>query len=522
MIYPLFKIKRYLFLLIHVFFFINICSAEIPQLTLKETPTHFFAGSNVKIEVMLENAPEIKTVPPLDWVLTAGEAIVLRGNTGGYVLDAIDERKPIIIDFNMPRVRRRTELVLSASANIKGTILQKTINLYAYPRGQLAELNNIFRYKSIGIYDPLDNLTKHVKITTPPEIAIFNGDLLLITEDVISESRKDITMAIEKKLEEGMPVIILKQSKPFKLGDFKISPWEVTTSINSIRELAKGHEIFSEIYPADLSSWQPDGIISTTSLKKLEKGNFRIFTDGNKNGGALIEELIVGKGRLILCQVPFIDRLNIEPVANMLLINLIRYALSVKPVEFKSLTISASSQTIEIMKKIGIQSNTSFGEKSILLIDIPKDENYQIDELFVNAYLKKGNTLLVTNLTEYALKYFKNIIPCKFELKELKSVPAQIRVDNENPLMWGISKEDIEETIKELEREETPMEYSLVFEEGDDCKNLISPGIIAKFKKDKGAIIISQIPFIETDNPAYLRTISQLFTNLGVRISLDE
>ena len=324
------KIKKSLLFFLSLFISTTFCFAEEPALVLKENnPAHFFSGDQVSIKVSIENILKIEKIFTLHWVLTAGESVVLKDKITSYEL----QKNEIIfkIQFIMPKVKRKTRLVLGMSIDIQGKHLKRIVNLDLYPTGQLSELNNICTNHVIGVYDPLNSLIEvlqenqlnYKKLSTPFEIEPFLGDLLIIGEDAISRSMVNISSVIEGKLIEGVNVIVLQQKNSFYLERIEIFPEEVQSRIDSIRILAKGHEIFAEISPGDIIFWQPEGIISKWVLKKPEQGNIRIIADDSGNQGALIEELIFGKARLVMYQIPFVDIIEKEPVAQILFNNLI-------------------------------------------------------------------------------------------------------------------------------------------------------------------------------------------------------
>lgn len=111
--------------------------------------------------------------------------------------------------------------------------------------------------------------------------------------------------------------------------------------------LAAHHPILEGLHDGMFSFWQPDNLVTAGSLRKLPGSPAKyLLQSGGRFGLAWspLVEMPMGKGTLLLCQLPLIERVGVEPAAGVLLERMIRYAQQFTPVQTHPLTVLASSE----------------------------------------------------------------------------------------------------------------------------------------------------------------------------------
>ena len=87
--------------------------------------------------------------------------------------------------------------------------------------------------------------------------------------------------------------------------------------------------LFAGLIAEDFCFWRGDHIVARKTLAKPNGGRFRALVDsGGPNGLVYVPllEVLDGRGRYLLSQLAIGEKLATEPVAQVLLENMIRYA----------------------------------------------------------------------------------------------------------------------------------------------------------------------------------------------------
>jgi hypothetical protein len=295
------------------------------------------------------------------------------------------------------------------------------------------------------------------------------------------------------------------------------------------RVLAYGHSVFDNLAEGDLENWRGDGVVARSLLEKPQKGNFLVLVDGlsiqNEHNatGALIVEMPYRKGRFLFSQLLIMEKLDSEPVAGILLGNIIRYALtSHTPYEKVALFGQEESHGFNFFKELGvvaIENPTAIDEFGKIIITqqeyfesnmIKINKDFFVD---LNRFIQKGGKLIIFNLNPQIYNALRQVFPV--EITFAKSETQKVAFfKKDNPLFWGISEEELGECRL--------FDYSLKFRHTREALELLSPGRIALFNSGKGQIIVSQLNFFQHDEKLSNRVASQFMTNLGIAIEAEK
>jgi len=111
--------------------------------------------------------------------------------------------------------------------------------------------------------------------------------------------------------------------------------------------LATHHPILEGLSDGMFSFWRPDNLVAAGTLRKLPGSTAKyLLQSGGRFGLAWspLVEMPMGKGTLLLCQLPLIERVGVEPATGVLLERMVRYAQQFTPVETHPLTVLASPE----------------------------------------------------------------------------------------------------------------------------------------------------------------------------------
>ncbi|MBI3923560.1 MAG: hypothetical protein HY318_19230 [Armatimonadetes bacterium] len=102
---------------------------------------------------------------------------------------------------------------------------------------------------------------------------------------------------------------------------------------NTVHINATDHPAFVGLHPHDVRFWAPDYRLAEDCLVRPNPGSFTVLLDtgyGEQQGGsgmvlAPMIEIVAGKGRAIITQLPLLEKAHIEPSAALILHRLLEY-----------------------------------------------------------------------------------------------------------------------------------------------------------------------------------------------------
>lgn len=504
-------------LLVILFLALNATQASI-SITLSGAQSNrsFFSGEDVQLTLFMPGNLQNYSEVVLNWQTLVRPAVIEKGKE--IIKLKSGQKNKLTINFKMPEVKQRTELVCKIKIIAdKKEIINKEILYSVFPKDIPRNLKNILSVKRVGLLDKqgrLQDIFKYLDIQFVPlksrlSLEAFEGDLIIIGPETISaDYLHNILLTLEEKVNQGLGVLCFTYKDPpeFKMNLESVNPQPELLWASEIT--APGHPVFQGIKEKDFLNW-------TIYPYALPQGNFRALlrTDTSEEDSPLIE-FPHGRGKFIFCQMPVIERFDLDPAARIFLENLIRYAcLEQIPLQPAIIYAGPESQTLEILDSIGVvglrnPEELSKADYIIICADIElKLLNNKRFQQELNKIIRQGSTLIIFGFSLGNEDLFKRLIP---GLEWAECVLAPVDIDKENPILWGITKNDIEQIFS--------MDLFFSFSNNKNMTMLVKPGLMAKIEQGQGRIIICPGELKE-DNPKNIPFISQLLTNLGVKIS---
>jgi hypothetical protein len=214
-------------------------------------------------------------------------------------------------------------------------------------------------------------------------------------------------VGIRELLDRGGTVIFLEQNSP-KKGLFGADkPVEVAKRpVLSARKLVgEKHILLRDLREGDLAGWAGSGEVASNVLGWPEYANYQAWLAGGqgKDRAPLVAQYWGENGRVILCQLEVGRRLAQEPVAQLVLRNLLSYAREVPlPAPRKAVRFAVPPEALE-----GGKFNTARfvlepkkedlkGAAAVLILLVHKgDESAMTPGFDLGQYLSDGGKLLV-------------------------------------------------------------------------------------------------------------------------------
>jgi len=481
---------------------------------------------NLTITINYDLLKDIRT--KLIWEYKDENGKLLNKRTKDINLKAGDVKKIKVILKN-PLVKRNTKttsLFIKLLSEDKKLLAKRGVNFRVYPELSFPEIPFIL----YDVYGETARTLKKLKLNFIEKKYPEEGKLFIIGKNSFTqENISKIKNQIINHIKNGGKVFVFEQKKDIK----SILPFELrcnsgTFSFKGFKRVLD-HPIVKGIENEELSFWRKTTYISSNCYWKPVSGNFLPIIDTGRLGGFLTTPLIevyIGKGSIIFSQLSLTENLGIDPVADKIFSNLLKYSIQ-KPYRHteKSLRIIGSSKFIQNIKNSNL---FKISEKSdIYLVDGTLKDQKLIKSILEEG--KKGKTVWIKGINEDTQKLWEKagIKGLKIKKKELFSVIKK-RYDS---VIAGLSNTDLfwfGMKLAPLPGEwystgTAPIiEYECEIENGIE---IIDKGSFIKLPLGKGLVIIDNLTwdkYINDDSNIKSKRIPSLIgTNLGISVNPD-
>ncbi|HWL89513.1 MAG TPA: glycoside hydrolase family 2 TIM barrel-domain containing protein, partial [Polyangiaceae bacterium] len=246
----------------------------------------------------------------------------------------------------------------------------------------------------------------------------------------------------------------------------QVFPWLVFTlpSAQTIaHRRAPHHPALAEIGANDLRWWQTDRErVADTFLLKPRAGSFQPLVDGGGQlAGTALAEIRYGSGTYIGVQHPVIAAFDAEPVAALLLRNVLGYLGGRPSTPARRLgSWTGSSSAVPSTLRAAYIDSTALGGLDgqalsgidVLLVDAAPGNESALDQLNSNAsavftWLNNGGTLWINGAQPSTLGQLVSLLPAGAQLTPVDHAHSYGAVNAEtSPLTDGISNADLDWT----------------------------------------------------------------------------
>jgi len=327
---------------------------------------HWIGGKSAEVNFPLIAKIKLDPEIVLHWALSFGETVVDQGQQ--KQADAKTAASFSKITFDVPAVRVETEmkfsyrLTTSGAADTHKELQTGERSVRVYPDRILAPLRPLLKEKNVIVWGQADGLSKSLKqfvvahktISSESQLAFRKPDILIVGPDQIGKSPHDQTRLVALA-KSGSNVCLLRQSAPKTLAGLplvqrKIEAPEATQSSGpplrtglqwQNHRLAQHRNLFSSQHVATpllaLRIAPEESVHKIAYWPSEESGELRSPVAAD----ALLAVRSLGKGRIVICQIPLGDWEN-DPRSQHFLVDLCDYLVS--PVEETLPLIQRQSQ----------------------------------------------------------------------------------------------------------------------------------------------------------------------------------
>ena len=493
---------------------------------VKQRFRHFFSGQTYRLDINLHHDYLSDGDVTLDWKLAWLQSKGDGRGTKGNKNDATDrglqptigrkiagneqtyrmvpgELKRFVLDFSIPAVNQPTPLVLEHRVLRNGNeMFNEVLEFTAYPRKTLSVQSS---ERTFGLLDPRGRTAPVLRAAGLEFIPIANWEdkkieqiqCLIVGEDnfPFRSNTEPFWKAANRIVERGGVVICMAQGTT--MYGHALGGGNPTICWNR----HPAHPILAGITSNMLRWWRDDYYLAYHGMRKIGDWGYRpLIEDGHvDHGGGLtnsaLQEIVHSSGSIILCQLRLVEKLETEPVASLLLENLLNFGISRQPRSLAKLRLVASptstiSKTLTERVDVGLPLTDELdAEVWIVDANVPAKTFPAIAD-----QLAAGETVLLVGLTPQNLPTWKSLLPDDVKLLETGAKYAVGKHDH--PLLAGISPTDLwwaQGSKYSGAQHGAPAIRFAIQCPADEAVELVETGGLMLFEQGEGRLLIDQM-----------------------------
>jgi beta-galactosidase len=414
---------------------------------VREQNWRFFSGDKVVRTVKVFNDTLSSKPIRFSWQVQIGDKRIAGEEKSLNIEPGFGEEMKI--SFSLPKVDKKTTAKLTLSVSREGEKGFQDVKLLSIfpPLKGISIKHPLYVFP---IDNKLVNFLKKLGISPKPigsleEVKSFPS-ILIMSPNSLSSDMANADF-LSNLMAKGVRVICLEQRNPIKLiGSMNLKPTQHKASYNF--PLGAFSQIFSNLEQEDFSCWAGDSPTAEFVWEKPAGKARSMVVCGPGLDFASLLEIPLGKGVLLASQLKIGEKLDIEPSAQILFANLIKYADSYQPPE-KRLLAYVSEEKLNFLKSNGykIEEVKSLSEalspsSAVLIVEADKN---RLGELLANKgkvedFLNKGGWIMLWGLTPDGLDDFNKLLGTKHLIREFRLERVSL---NRDPLNEGLGNCDV-------------------------------------------------------------------------------
>ncbi|MCW2875853.1 sugar-binding domain-containing protein [Actinacidiphila oryziradicis] len=400
--------------------------------------THFWAGSTLMRTYAVYDEVGTDRTVTVEWTLRPDRGRTVKGSRQVAVPAA--GKADVTFDVALPAVTRVTSATLGISVSAGGGRLFSDSNqITLYPASVGRRTNS--RTVKAAVLETDGSATRDaltaLGVTTRPIPDLSSvpaqGEILVLGEGASISPTADQITALTAFVQGGGTVLSFAQRALPNL-----LPWPVLSSTvpqTIAHVVAPHHPVLADLGPDDLRWWNTDSeLVVSSALIKPRFGSVTSLSDvGPGLASSALAEAPYGSGAYLLCQFPVIAAAAKEPIATVLLRNLVDYVATRAVTPAKLGVVSATGSAVPAtVSAAEIKSSAmttldaaSLADIDVLLVDASQDSAAAAvagASAALNSWLSAGGTLWINGLKPAALGSFAAVLPAGTSLKAVDSL----------------------------------------------------------------------------------------------------
>jgi hypothetical protein len=292
---------------------------------------YWLSGQTETVEIRWATEQPVAGVT-LAWRLTAGEASLASGR-----LSLSADRQPTTFRLTVPRVRTRTAMKLAWRAEQAGRnkpIAEGIAAIEAYPDDLLAGLSKRLTAKHVFVWDQPESLPallkkakiEYTQVSDEKGLSFISPDILIVGKGRLGTEAAD-QQKILGLASSGVNVLVLNQTRPSTLAGYALTrrtppaklAWREEHPLTASLRRFGDQQGLGDCWPIRLPADEP--ALEIAFWPREVAGTAPAPID------ALVVNKSVGRGRLVLCQIP-LGSWQSDPRSQLFLVDALDYLAS--------------------------------------------------------------------------------------------------------------------------------------------------------------------------------------------------
>jgi len=413
---------------------------------LREYDKTFFGGDRIERTVTMYNDTLFPGNFKLQWELKGPQGTLASGTRNSHIKPA--ELARFKISVPLPQVEKRTDATLTIRVLEAGkTRFEDEHKWSIFPRTQLHAPPGV----NFAVFDPKGTLEpvlrraglKFAQVRSLEHIPL-DIDVLLIAPQAFEPSppKRVVgnTGGLLKFVAQGRKAIVLEQ-QVYPQGQVPATLSDYDCTIAFPRQ--PRHPALKGVRRDDLRFWRGDHIVARREINWPSEGLLRPIVDSGSPEGltrVALANVPWGKGLFVLSQLTLVEKLNAEPIAGIILQNLLDSVA--QPVMARGLTkvLSSDKRIARTLDALGIATTDAPDLADAALVIASGDADLlkqHVDEL--DGFVSRGGTLLLHALTPESLQAIEELLPAGVGLQAARTAP--LRLAGQDPVTYGMTNE---------------------------------------------------------------------------------
>ncbi len=508
---------------------VAVPSATGATLSVEGLPSRAWGGEALTVQVTIRDA-ELMSARQVtcafsyeDWAV-GGRTFQLEGS--GVETKVLPENGRATFAVQLPEVPVRIRAMFSIRAvGAEEGERQLSRKVEIFPRVAFQDFAEAYSSVKIGaVYISPDGAVRSrleeadcVELASAAAVRVFRGDCIF----AVGPSRgghSGIRAALRERAREGLRVVWLEKPSAASLG--KQAPAEA-------RILAPDSGVFEGLSQADLRDWRSvrNAIVSTVGWPSGGNGIVLADVPGTAEPAAVCIEGRCGRGRILWCGFAIGEALSGEPVAERLLLNLLRWGSGqASPQLAPHVRVAALSGAAFTLERVGVLGSTGPMGKGDLLID-GGDSLAGAVVRDLQVLLREGGAAILLGAGPEEMDKLSEMLKHRW-LSDVHSVPPSLRARRAHSvvvpalvhhrLLDGVRPEDVQSLVNGvIEREHWAVSIEA---DQEHFVDLVGGGLLTKFERDGICLLLWQLPLGKGGGSAAERVLSALLTNAGAEL----
>ena len=304
----------------------------------------FGGGRNVTRTLGIFNDTHDASPITLTWTLAVGGKQAARQSSTHSVPPGGDQKFDVVVP--VPAVASRSEGVWTLTLTRGGQqVYQDVKAVSVLPMGAMT-IRRFHRIrarmqvaapastKTLAVYDPAGTVAAFLRSQGQPFVRLAGLNALPTTAKVLLVGKDALTAAqstsstLAAYAAGGRVVIVLEQKNPLH---FQALPGEMAADTNG-GDIAFAedldHPVLRGLAQKDFFTWGGDGVVYRNAYEKPTSGGKSLLQCGERLQDTALAEMSAGTGEMLISQLVLEQKLTTSPVAQTLLLNMIRYGLA--------------------------------------------------------------------------------------------------------------------------------------------------------------------------------------------------